>query len=422
MPGKIITLDPSAKGADGKARNQYTKRANDKPRYRACWHSAYVRGGERIYKVERTKTLARAWITAMDVQDKYEHDHPTPHANQTMTFTQLVDAWRGTRLANLAPRTQTRYDQILRNYLTPAWGDTKLVDLTREVVKRYFNELAHHPSPTTNRPMTAGTLRKVQIVASSVFSEGMDLGYTTTNPASRPNLPAIHTPSADDEMLFLDDAEVQKLADATKDYRVAILTAAFAGLRASELWALRHQDVDLENGRIHVRRALKRTHGQGTPTDAPEFGKPKNGKARQVRLPAFLTRELRAHIQANPHPTPDAAAEALVFTAPEGGTVRHELFMARRFKPAVREALPPRLHGLRFHDLRHTAASIAIKHGATPQQVQERLGHKDARSTAIYSHLYDGHDDEFLREMDDGHAPPHPNVVAITRAKSAGTA
>jgi integrase len=94
-----------------------------------------------------------------------------------------------------------------------------------------------------------------------------------------------------------------------------------------------------------------------------------------------------------------------VFTAPEGGIVRHELFMARRFRPALRKALPHRA-GLKFHELRHTAASLAIRKGATLQQVQDRLGHKDARSTAIYSHLYDGHDDGFLAAMDEEHSQP----------------
>jgi integrase len=91
--------------------------------------------------------------------------------------------------------------------------------------------------------------------------------------------------------------------------------------------------------------------------------------------------------------------------------------MSRRFKPAVKSALPHK-SALRFHDLRHTAASLAIRSGATPQQVQDRLGHKDARSTAIYSHLYHGHDEAFLAALDQAHSPTPAasNVIPIKAA------
>ena len=420
MPGVIIQIDPNKKRPNGKPLYQ-----DGKHRYRARWWNAHESGLKPVYKVFRTKTLARRWISDMDAQAKYEFDHPEPPVERTMTFGQLVDAWRGTRLAYQSPRTQTRYDQILRNYLLPAWGEERLVDLTREAVKRYFAKLAESKQPPTyvdgqknprrGKPMTAGTLRKVQVVASSVFSEGMDLGYCRTNPASKLRLPDLYDGDHSDEMLFLNGSEVEALAraiDAPSEldartpfsYRVAVLTAAYTGLRASELWALRRMDVDTKKGRIYVRRALKRTHGQGKPTDAPEFGKPKNAEERIVSIPPFLRDELAAHLATLPHTgNREADRATLVFTAPEGGTVRHELFMRRRFKPAVRRSLPHKAQ-LRFHDLRHSAASLAIHAGATPQQVSDRLGHKDTRTTKRYSHLYEGHDDALLAALEKTHA------------------
>ena len=93
---------------------------------------------------------------------------------------------------------------------------------------------------------------------------------------------------------------------------------------------------------------------------------------------------LAAHLDRLPEPGPDA----LVFTSLEGAPLRQGNFSRRHFKPAVRAALPERLHGLRFHDLRHTAASLLIAAGAHPKAIQEHLGHRDITTTLnVYGHL-----------------------------------
>jgi integrase len=105
---------------------------------------------------------------------------------------------------------------------------------------------------------------------------------------------------------------------------------------------------------------------------------------------------LKAHLATVPSP-PDT----LPFTAPEGGPVRHGLFYRRVFKPALvgdpknkdpKKRLPPALpepyHGLRWHDLRHTAAALSIPVSPNLAMVQARLGHEDIRTTInIYGHL-----------------------------------
>jgi integrase len=96
-------------------------------------------------------------------------------------------------------------------------------------------------------------------------------------------------------------------------------------------------------------------------------------------------------------PSPDA----LIFTAPERGPVRHGLFYARVFKPTLigdednedpkkrrKAALPKPYHGLRWHDLRHTAAALSLAVSSNLAMVQARLGHEDIRTTInIYGHL-----------------------------------
>ena len=87
--------------------------------------------------------------------------------------------------------------------------------------------------------------------------------------------------------------------------------------------------------------------------------------------------------------TQDAAdADRLLFTSPDGHPVRHGNFYRRVFRPAVKCALPAELHALRWHDLRHTAASLSLALTPNLHVVKERLGHEDIRTTInIYGHL-----------------------------------
>ena len=80
--------------------------------------------------------------------------------------------------------------------------------------------------------------------------------------------------------------------------------------------------------------------------------------------------------------------EALVFTEPNGTPLKFGSFYSQRFKPAVRAVLPEHLHGLRFHDLRHTYASLLVEQGAHPKEMAELMGHSSVQITLDrYSHV-----------------------------------
>jgi Phage integrase family len=101
-----------------------------------------------------------------------------------------------------------------------------------------------------------------------------------------------------------------------------------------------------------------------------------------VPLPRFLCEQLAAYLAERPH-----GPEDLVFTAPQGGPLREQKFVAGIFKPAAVQAGLP--HRLRFHDLRHTCASLLIAQGASVKAVQAQLGHASATVTLDrYGHLF----------------------------------
>jgi integrase len=238
------------------------------------------------------------------------------------------------------------------------------------------------------------------------MGKGVRLGLVKVNPCTNVDLPR----SSREEMLFLTAEEVRALAEAIDPwYRVLVYTAAYTGLRAGELLALRWSDVDLLRGVLHVRRALKDVNGN------LEFGPTKSHNTRTVSLPRFLRDMLEEHLASRPGGTP----EELVFPSRTGKPLRHNLFYRRHFKPAARAVLPAAKHGLRFHDLRHTCASLSIAAGAHPKLISARLGHSSITITLDrYGHLFPSVEEALAEQLDAAfaagkEAEPASNVVEL---------
>lgn len=170
-------------------------------------------------------------------------------------------------------------------------------------------------------------------------------------------------------MRFLTLDELRKLADAAGDDSAAIWVLGVCGLRMGELVGLQHDDVDRRNNVLHIVRSVTVVENKLV------TGAPKNRKRRTVPLPAFVASQLPPGIGSTP-----------VFAAPGGGLIRHGNWRRRVFDPAVQAAGLTDLHP---HELRHTAASLAIAAGANVKAVQAMLGHARASITLDrYGHLY----------------------------------
>jgi integrase len=201
-------------------------------------------------------------------------------------------------------------------------------------------------------------------------------------------------------MRFLTASEVDRLAAAIRPpYGVLILAAAYTGLRAGELAGLRVEYLDLLAGRAEVVESITEVGGKLL------AGPPKSGQRRTVALPRFLCEEFGRYLADRPHRPAD-----LVFTMPQGGPLRQSMLSQRIFKPAVRAAgLDP---ALRFHDLRHTAASLLVAHGATVLAVAAQLGHASPTITLDrYAHLFPGEADQLAERLDRARAGVHPEPV-----------
>lgn len=168
------------------------------------------------------------------------------------------------------------------------------------------------------------------------------------------------------DMLFLTTGEVARLVAATREpYGAPVAFAAHTGMRAREIDALQMAQVDLLRGRVRVEATFSEVGGQHIRQAT------KTGEARDVVLPPSLVRALREYLAAGP-----ARGPADYLFSGVGGPaepILHSWFYGRVFKPAVRAAGLPA--GLRFHDLRHTCASLLIEQNVSPKAIQAHLGH-----------------------------------------------
>jgi integrase len=187
---------------------------------------------------------------------------------------------------------------------------------------------------------------------------------------------------------------------------VLIRFAAYTGLRPCEFVALKVRRLDLLRGMVRVAEAAPEVAGR------LEWGGVKTHEARTVRLPRSVAEELGVYLAGRPHGRDD-----LVFTAPRGGPLRESKFVPDRFKPAIgaaNQALAqldpdgrPELlpEALRLCDLRHTAASLMIRQGASIKAVQKQLGHATASITLdTYGHLFPDELEALAGRLEDARA------------------
>jgi integrase len=193
------------------------------------------------------------------------------------------------------------------------------------------------------------------------------------------------------EMRVATVAQVAALAEAINPrFRALVLVAAYAGLRWGELVGLRAKRVDLLHQRITVAEQATEIDGQFT------WGPPKTEAGRRtVTLPAVAAAALAEHLSTYSQP----GSDGLVFTSTEGGLLRRSNFNNRRvWLPATRAV---GLDGLRFHDLRHTSATLSIAAGASTRELMARMGHSSSAAALRYQHVMAGRDAAIAAALDE---------------------
>lgn len=337
------------------------------------WYDAE---GKRRAETVSGITRARARLRKHQVE-RDEDESADPKLRRVVLEKHAAD-WLGSK-ADVGARTLINIEGRLNNYILPTFGARRVSAIKPVDVRKWVAEMS-------KTGLAPSTVRATYRTFSQMMRVAEIDGLTRRSPCNGIDLPA---ESQHEEMHFLTPEQVATLADEIDSrYRALIFTAAYTGMRAGELAALKVTRVNLLKRRLEVVEALSEVPGQGLVT-----GPTKTRVRRSVSLPSFLADMIGEHIGAFP------SDDGYVFTARDCGPIRHGNFYKRDFRPAVEAAGLP--EGLRFHDLRHSSAAILIGQGSNPKQVQARLGHASIRTTLDnYGHLFDEHDSELLEGLD----------------------
>ena len=295
-----------------------------------------------------------------------------------ITLAEWAKRWQATT-TNLRPTTRDLYAYLLRRFLLPTFGKAALSSIDVLAVRAWLANLqAQELSPSTRR----------QGLPVAVAHPGRGRGgrLSARNPCTVKGAGQERAP----EMRFATVAQVAALADAIGPrYRALVLVAAYGGLRWGELVGLRVKRVDLLHGRVTVAEQVAEVNGQLIP------GPPKTEAGRRtVTLPAVAAVALAEHLANFAEPGP----EGLVFPAPQGGYLRRSNFRRRWWVPATRAV---GVEGLRFHDLRHSAATLALAAGANTRELMERMGHTSPAVALRYQHVMAGRDQAIAAALDE---------------------
>jgi len=328
------------------------------------------------------KVDAQRWLAAVE-SEKTRGDWLDPDLSKI-----TVGVWAHDWLAGqvqLKPATQIRYNVALRNQILPSWDRVPLNAITHTGVGAWVQGLC-------DSGLAPATVRYAHRVLSLILGHAVRDGRISRNPAQGVRLPRVHR----SHMRFLDHHEVDQLAKACQRYDLLIRILAYTGLRWGEAAALRVRRVDLVRRRLDIAEAMSEASGRIT------FGTPKTHQRRSVPIPRFLLDQLAEHMR-------DLTHDALVFSAPEGGPLRNTNFRRRVFDPA---AASVGLAPLRPHDLRHTAASLAVASGGNVKAVQQMLGHASAAMTLdVYAGLFDDDLDALAERLHE--AATAPRVASV---------
>ena len=352
-PGDRIT-----KRKDGLFQGTYTAQTSDGPKRK------YIYG--RKYKdVERK--LAEAMGDA--AKGLYFDDE-----NQTVA--QYMERWlEDSAKGDLAPRTYHNFRLQIRRHISPAFARLRLSKLTAAHIQSlYAAKLRDGLKPSS--------VRYIHAVLHRALEQAVRFHLIPFNPVARVDPPKIRQ----EEITPLDAEQARTFLDEARGDRFECLyvLSLTVGLRMGEALGLKWSDIDLDRKTLRVSRQLQRIREGG----GLVFSEPKNSSRRTVDLPLRAIEALRSHRKGQIEEQLRAGSNwqdyGLVFASGKGTPLDAQNIVNRFFKPLLRRAGLP---NIRWHDLRHTYATLLLARGIHPAYVQKSLGHASVQLTLDrYSH------------------------------------
>jgi integrase len=328
---------------------------------------------------------------------------------QQQTVTQFLENWlEETVKRQVRVRTYAKYAQDVNHHIIPAVGKLQLTRLTPDHVQKMLNQLA-------DNGLSYNSIRNVRAALRCALNQALRYGYVMRNVATLVDIPGEVTFKAQP----LTTVQAQQLLDTVQGDRLEALYRIALGLgpRKGEILGLRWEDVDLVGATICISGSLQRQNGRlersVTKTEA---------SVRTIALPLRLVTVLKQHRERQEAERKAAAhwtESAMVFTSRIGTPLAPES-LTEHFKALLSKAGLPKT--VRFHDLRHTCATLMIKQSIHPRVVMEILGHSQISTTMnTYGHVLPEVQREAVNVLDGLFTEGDPGAAATDPPPNAAT-
>lgn len=320
--------------------------------------------------------------------------------SEDLTLGEYLERWiKDYAMHQVAPKTQHRYTEILRVRVIPALGRIQLSQLRPIHLQQLYSQLLSEGARKDGREggLSPRTVLHHHRVIRNALETAVKWQLVPRNVADAVSPPRAEKP----EMKTLDEKQVfellAKIKDTTPNYFMPVFLAVTTGMRRGEIFGLRWQDVDIEGKSVAVRQTAQYTKGKGI-----YFKEPKTAKSkRRIAIDQIVISELRRH---RIEQAEQKLALGRIYTdhglviCQDNGHPMHPDSVSKWFPVFLRDNYFP---SIRFHDLRHTHASIMLKKGVHPKVISERLGHSGIGITMdTYSHLLPGLQEEAAAKLE----------------------
>jgi integrase len=362
------------------------KRGGRKVGYRGAYTVYTASGPKRRYVSGKTREEARLKLT----KAMADRDGGLVFEDGGLTVGDYVERWlkdsvRGT----VRQSTYEAYEYMTYPHIVPSLGRVKLKALTPVHVRTFYRE-------KLDGGLSSATVRKMHGVLQKALDQAVSDGLIPRNAAKGIRLPQ----GKKKEIRPLSPDEARALLDAARGDRLEALyvLAVSTGLREGELLALRWEDVDLEAAVLRVSRTLTRNGGKVS------VGPPKTKNSRRtVGLTDGAVEALGEHLTQQLEEMESVGSlyrpGGLVFANEVGGIVNPSNLRNRSLKALLKRAGLP---AIRFHDLRHTCATLLLSRNVNPKIVSEMLGHASIAITLdTYSHVLPNMQQSAVRALEE---------------------
>jgi integrase len=332
----------------------------------------YNAEGKRKRKTVYGATKAEVQLKLREIQNAADRGR-LPDGEQKATPGHVLNLWLKSCKARVADTSYASYEDHVNRFISPKLGHLVARKVRPVHVEQFYADLL-------DDGVSAAMARKVGTTLGVAFRYACKLDLAESNPVREVAKPRHEAP----DVKPLEPSQVSLfLHHARKDRLFALYTLALdSGARQGELLALTWADVDLDAGTVCITKSLQELKGRlkvkATKT---------KGSRRTVAVSGFTADVLRGHLQAmlkEGHYGKDRP----IFCDTEGGHLRKSNLQRRSFTPTLKAA---GLSDVRFHDLRHSTASLLIDRGEDIKTISSRLGHNQTSTTLnIYSHRMEG--------------------------------